>query len=638
MSDPGKAVFLSYASQDAVAAKRIADALRAAGVEVWFDQNELVGGDAWDQKIRRQIRDCALLIPVISKTTQGRREAYFRLEWKLAEERTHLMAKGTTFLLPVTIDETDDRSALVPDAFLAVQWTKAPGGEVPPAFAVRVGKLLEGGMEAGRPRPDLQGEGTLPPRGPRVGRWLALGAVAVVVLALIIGQPWRRTTIAEKPAASAAVLKNPASGDKMPAPVANTLVPEGRAMLEKFTTDDTQREALSLAEELAKRAVQENVTDADAWSLSAQVSSSFYISGRDRLPARQAAVNAAAERAMQLAPKSDEALFARAVAYRLETTTSAEAERLLRELVQRNPGDRRMLRMLGNVLRNRDATEEALAVYRQAAALPGGDARAELACAEMLEKLGRELEAAAAADRSLAVQPTGAAYLYKVNLARVSGDLAQARAELAKVPPAVLLDVRGASLAANVWLWSHEPEKVIAVLNAIPGDDLYNHYFFGPKSLLLGFAHHMAGRNEVAKMQWRLALRNLEQRAENDPMLAMEPLFMGVRMFLGFLTDDPAKKAEAMQMLGLYLQLGPAMKVDPMWDPAKLFTLLGMQDTMIDFCEEVLRRGGTPGLRERLRTSPEYDPLRGNPRFEALLKEPEGEQKTEDGGRRTSKP
>ena len=43
MSDLNKAVFLSYASQDAEAAKRICDALRAAGVEVWFDQSELVG-------------------------------------------------------------------------------------------------------------------------------------------------------------------------------------------------------------------------------------------------------------------------------------------------------------------------------------------------------------------------------------------------------------------------------------------------------------------------------------------------------------------------------------------------------------------------------------------------------------------
>jgi hypothetical protein len=32
----GKAVFLSYASEDAVAAEKICAALRSAGIEVWF--------------------------------------------------------------------------------------------------------------------------------------------------------------------------------------------------------------------------------------------------------------------------------------------------------------------------------------------------------------------------------------------------------------------------------------------------------------------------------------------------------------------------------------------------------------------------------------------------------------------------
>ena len=36
-----RAVFLSYASQDAEAVERIAVALRAAGVEVWFDKSAL---------------------------------------------------------------------------------------------------------------------------------------------------------------------------------------------------------------------------------------------------------------------------------------------------------------------------------------------------------------------------------------------------------------------------------------------------------------------------------------------------------------------------------------------------------------------------------------------------------------------
>jgi hypothetical protein len=77
-SSSTRGVFLSYASEDASAAGQIADALRAAGVEVWFDRSELRGGDLWDQSIRQQIRECRLFVPVISAHTDSRREGYFR--------------------------------------------------------------------------------------------------------------------------------------------------------------------------------------------------------------------------------------------------------------------------------------------------------------------------------------------------------------------------------------------------------------------------------------------------------------------------------------------------------------------------------------------------------------------------------
>ena len=142
MTEPSRAVFLSYASQDAEAARRIGEALRAAGIEVWLDQSELGGGDAWDQKIRRLIKDCGLFIPIISAHTQVRSEGYFRLEWHLADQRKLLMTKNRPFLIPVCIDDTPDADAEVPDSFTAVQWTRLPQGETPPAFAARVSALL----------------------------------------------------------------------------------------------------------------------------------------------------------------------------------------------------------------------------------------------------------------------------------------------------------------------------------------------------------------------------------------------------------------------------------------------------------------------------------------------------------------
>ena len=148
MSASGKAVFLSYASQDAEAAARICDALRAVGLDVWFDQSELRGGDVWDASIRRQIKECALFVPVISANTQAREEGYFRLEWKLAVDRTHFIVDDKAFLLPVVIDATLDVDARVPEKFREVQWTRLPAGETSSAFAEQVRRLLSGGAPA----------------------------------------------------------------------------------------------------------------------------------------------------------------------------------------------------------------------------------------------------------------------------------------------------------------------------------------------------------------------------------------------------------------------------------------------------------------------------------------------------------
>ena len=150
MTEPSRAVFVSYASEDAEAARRICDALRGIGLEVWFDQRELRGGEAWDQRIRREISDCALFVPIISANTQARLEGYFRREWKLAIARTHDMAEEKAFLLPVVIDDTSPQQASVPEAFRAVHWTRLPAGEVPQAFVTRVAQLLSA-VEPGSP-------------------------------------------------------------------------------------------------------------------------------------------------------------------------------------------------------------------------------------------------------------------------------------------------------------------------------------------------------------------------------------------------------------------------------------------------------------------------------------------------------
>jgi TolB-like protein/Flp pilus assembly protein TadD len=194
MSEPAKAVFLSYASQDAEAAQKICEALRAAGIEVWFDQSELRGGDAWDQSIRKQIKTCALFLPVISHTTHDRREGYFRLEWRLAVDRCLLMDANLAFLLPVVIDDTREDDERVPERFREVQWTRLPGGLTPAPFVERVQRLLSGEPEqpAGTPSAAARVPAAHSIRKPAPAFWrskavlLAMLAVFIVALGYLV--------------------------------------------------------------------------------------------------------------------------------------------------------------------------------------------------------------------------------------------------------------------------------------------------------------------------------------------------------------------------------------------------------------------------------------------------------------------
>ena len=231
-SGPKGAVFLSYAREDADAAKRVAEALRAFGVEVWFDQNELRGGDTWDTNIRGQIKSCALFVPVISQQTEERSEGYFRREWKLAVDRTHDMAGSRAFIVPVVIDETSESGAAVPEEFMRYQWTRLAAGEPTPDFVTQVKRLLEApkkpALKTDHPKPPdfkpvgaaLDGARGRAPEKPRQKKGLkarALLAVAVGIAVALAVSLSHKNTPAPAPAIVppvAAVLQLPSSPPK----------------------------------------------------------------------------------------------------------------------------------------------------------------------------------------------------------------------------------------------------------------------------------------------------------------------------------------------------------------------------------------------------------------------------------------
>jgi TolB-like protein/tetratricopeptide (TPR) repeat protein len=240
---PAGAVFLSYASQDAEAATRICESLRAAGVEVWLDKSELRGGDAWDSQIKKQIHDCALFVPLISAHTNARSEGYFRGEWHLATRRLHNMAADAAYLVPVVVDDTREADARVPEEFFQAHWTWLPGGETPPAFAQRVRQLL--GLDpapapkvkaaaTGVVEPSTRSAGSVRSRGTPLMRRFGLPLIALL-LVLGGGVFWRYQVADEAPstlpATAAAPTAQDATGDTRPSIAVLPL--ENRSRLEE---------------------------------------------------------------------------------------------------------------------------------------------------------------------------------------------------------------------------------------------------------------------------------------------------------------------------------------------------------------------------------------------------------------------
>ena len=136
---PEGALFISYAREDIDAVRALKGGLDAQGIDVWFDMDRLIAGDAWDDKIRRNIRSCSLFIAVLSANTENREEGYFRREWRHAVDRSWSMADDRPFILPVIVDETVPRR--VPERFAEAQMTRLPGGQVTTEFVHRLRAL-----------------------------------------------------------------------------------------------------------------------------------------------------------------------------------------------------------------------------------------------------------------------------------------------------------------------------------------------------------------------------------------------------------------------------------------------------------------------------------------------------------------
>ena len=651
MTEPNRAVFLSYASQDVAAAARICDALRAAGIEVWFDQSELRGGDAWEQKIHQQIRECALFLPIISAATQARLEGYFRLEWTLADHRTEMIARSKPFILPVCVDDTLESGADVPESFLHVQWTRLAGGETPVGFCQRIAMLLSGTGSVGSVAAKSgAAQPAVPPKRPLL--WMGVAVVGLMVAGGVAWQAWRMIV--------------PNSGASAPATAAPKVSDKSVAVLpfvDMSEKKDQEYFSDGLSEELIDRLsrVQELRVPART--------SSFYFKGKSVKIATIAKELGVAHVLEGSVRKADHTIritvqliradngyhlwsetydrdardifkvqdeIAAAVVAALKTTlawTPASSPRTS------NPEAYNQY-LLGNHLFNRTNSESfqrAIEPYRRAIALDphyaaayAGLAYAEFYVASNTGDVAGYKRAEAAAERAVALAPEEAeGYAARADLSSyLRWDWASAQADFAKAlaldPTNTLVQRRYSLLLGGL---GRLPEAIRIVRQVIGRDPLSNAAWHN-----LGFYLSESGDFAGAQQALRRALQIEPDDTYSLNQLAVVQLLQGQSSLalatFGRINDEAFRLtgiAMAEHSLGHAKESRQALDElikkhagDSAYEIAEVYAWRGEKDKAFEWLERAYRHndGGLTDLKvDRL-----IDNLRGDPRYKALLR------------------
>lgn len=96
-------VFIAYVEEDLARAKRLRDALEAAGFAPWMDKDQLLAGQNWPRAIERAIELSDAFVPCLSARSLSKR-GQFQCELRYAMDCARRMPLDEVFLAPVRFE------------------------------------------------------------------------------------------------------------------------------------------------------------------------------------------------------------------------------------------------------------------------------------------------------------------------------------------------------------------------------------------------------------------------------------------------------------------------------------------------------------------------------------------------------
>jgi TolB-like protein/Flp pilus assembly protein TadD len=381
---------------------------------------------------------------------------------------------------------------------------------------------------------------------------------------------------------------------------------------------DQFRDISLKAEELFEQAIKLDPKFAAAFAGLSMVQSWLYHES-EPTPARREKARRDAEEALRLQPNLPEGHLALGFSYyygdRDYERALAEFEIAKRDL----PNQAEAYMAIGAIQRRQGKWAESTANLERAATLDPKNVKILVNLGSSYMAL-RNFEAADKTfDRAIAIAPQSFATIgYKALLAMLEGDLTAAEKQLSSIPAES--DPNGMVTWARSWLllWQRKLPEALAVVQKFPGETLTTENPApAPKAMLEGNVHQLQGDKEKAQPAFeyaRLVSEKSLREAPEDPWRHAQH---------GLILAALDRKQEAIAEGKRAAELLPEAQ-DALAGPritaslAQIYTLTGEFDEAFRLIDHLLRVPSGLTI-PSLKLDPVWDPLRKDPRFQALI-------------------
>jgi len=366
-----------------------------------------------------------------------------------------------------------------------------------------------------------------------------------------------------------------------------------------------------------------------AHALASRFHGELYWFGYDRTRDRLAKARTEAETALKLRPELGDARLALAYYYYFGGRHYDLALKELEFARQATPNDAEIWDAIGAIERRRNRWDEAVAYFERARQLDPRNPSVIWNLGETYTSLRRYDEADRLFAHGLQVHPN--AHLFSLACAthelKQDGNPAPLEAALKNMPPDFNPGGSVTTVAVRVALMQRDPDQATKLLESSGLTELNDGGIGGIANAIDGYTFprtwyeawiaRQRGDTDAATRAFEAARLTVEHDARicssDDKSLCILGL---IDAGLGRKKDAIAEARRATELLPISKDAfdGPIMATNL----AVVYALTGETDLAIDQLEQVLRlpNGPTQGL---LKAEPEWDSLRGDPRFQALI-------------------